>query len=184
VIAHVSNYRPVKRVPAVIEVFARIAARVAARLLLVGDGPELGAALDLARDLGVADRVEALGEQDQVTALLSVSDLFLLPSAQESFGLSALEAMACGVPVVASRVGGLPEVVEHGGTGFLHEPDDIEGMARSGIALLTDDRLHQRCAERGRQVVTERFCADLIVPQYEAFYERLLGSSDASSTTR
>ena len=174
VIVHVSNFRPVKRVRAVIEVFARIAARVPSRLLLVGDGPDLGDALDLARELGVDGRVEALGEQDPVTPLLSISDLFLLPSSQESFGLSALEAMACGVPVVASRVGGLPEVVEHGASGFLHAPDDIDGMAASGIRLLTDERLHGRFAERARRIVTERFCADLIVPQYEAFYERLL----------
>ena len=176
IVAHVSNFRPVKRVKTVIEVFARIAERVSARLLLVGDGPDLGEALERARELGVADRVEALGEQDSVTSLLSIADLFLLPSSQESFGLSALEAMACGVPVVASRVGGLPEVVEHGASGFLHAPDDVEGMAASGIALLTDADLHRRFAERGRSIVTGRFCDSLIVPRYEAFYERLLGA--------
>jgi N-acetyl-alpha-D-glucosaminyl L-malate synthase BshA len=174
VILHMSNFRPVKRAVAVVEVFARIAARVPSRLLLVGDGPDLGEALERARDLGVADRVDALGEQDPVTPLLSIADLFLLPSAQESFGLSALEAMACGVPVVASRVGGLPEVVEHGESGFLHDPEDLPGMADSGVALLTDPALHRRFAERGRWIVTERFCDGLIVPQYEAFYERLL----------
>jgi N-acetyl-alpha-D-glucosaminyl L-malate synthase BshA len=172
-VVHVSNFRPVKRVRAVVAVFARIAARVPSRLLLVGDGPDLSDGLDLARELGIADRVEALGEQDEVTPLLSISDLFLLPSAQESFGLSALEAMACRVPVVASRVGGLPEVVEHGASGFLHDPEDIDGMAASGIALLTDTKMHASFAERGRRVVTGRFCADLIVPQYEAFYDRL-----------
>ena len=151
-----------------------MAAHVPSRLLLVGDGPDLSDALDLARELGVGDSVDALGEQDPVTPLLSVSDLFLLPSAQESFGLSALEAMACGVPVVASNVGGLPEVVEHGTSGFLHSPEDIDGMAANGIALLTNPEMHASFAERGRRVVTERFCADLIVPQYEAFYERLL----------
>lgn len=175
-VVHVSNFRPVKRVRAVVEVFARIAARVPSRLLLVGDGPDLGDALDLARELGIADRVDALGEQDAVTPLLSISDLFLLPSAQESFGLSALEAMACGVPVVASRVGGLPEVVEHGASGFLHAPEDIDGMAASAVTLLADAELHASFAQRGRRIVTERFCADLIVPQYEAFYERLLGA--------
>jgi N-acetyl-alpha-D-glucosaminyl L-malate synthase BshA len=173
-VIHVSNFRPVKRVRTVVEVFARIAAHVPSRLLLVGDGPDLGEALDRARELGVADRVDALGEQDPVTPLLSVSDLFLLPSAQESFGLSALEAMACGVPVVASNVGGLPEVVEQGASGFLHRPDDVEGMAASGIALLTDGDLHGQFARRGRWIVTDRFCDSLIVPKYEAFYERLL----------
>jgi L-malate glycosyltransferase len=173
-ITHVSNFRPVKRVRAVVDVFARIAARVPSRLLLVGDGPDLPDALHYARELDVATRVEAVGEQDAVTPLLSISDLFLLPSSQESFGLSALEAMACGVPVVASRVGGLPEVVEDGASGFLHAPEDIDGMASSGITLLTDEELHGRFASRGRSIVANRFCDTLIVPEYEAFYERLL----------
>jgi L-malate glycosyltransferase len=172
-IIHVSNFRPVKRVDVVVKVFARITARVPARLLLVGDGPDLGKALDTARELGVAGRVEALGEQDQILPLLSVSDLFLLPSEQESFGLAALEAMACEVPVVASRVGGLHEVIDDGETGFLHDLDDVAGMAESGIRLLTDEALHRRFARQGRHTVTSRFCADLIVPRYEAFYESL-----------
>jgi L-malate glycosyltransferase len=175
-VIHVSNFRPVKRVPAVVEVFARIAAKIPARLLLVGDGPDLPQALDMAKSLGVSRQVDALGEQDQIIPLLSVSDLFLLPSAQESFGLAALEAMACEVPVVASRVGGLHEVIDHGVTGFLHEPSDIQGMADSGIALLTDPELHARVAEAGRRSVRQRFCRDLIVPQYEAFYAEILGA--------
>ena len=174
-VIHVSNFRPVKRVSAVVEVFARIAQKVQARLLLVGDGPELAPALDTAKSLGVAKLVDALGEQDQIIPLLSISDLFLLPSAQESFGLAALEAMACEVPVVASRVGGLHEVIDHGVTGFLHEPADIEGMAASGVALLTDPDLHAKVASAGRRSVRKRFCRDLIVPQYEAFYARILG---------
>ena len=175
-VIHVSNFRPVKRVPAVVEVFARIRSRVRARLLLVGDGPDLAPALDTARALGVTKYVEALGEQDQIIPLLSISDLFLLPSAQESFGLAALEAMACEVPVVASRVGGLHEVIDHGVTGFLYEPSDIQGMADSGIALLTDAELHARVATAGRRSVRKRFCRDLIVPQYEAFYAQILGA--------
>lgn len=175
-IIHVSNFRPVKRVPVVVEVFARMAAKVPSRLLLVGDGPDLAQALDLAKSLGVSKLVDALGEQDQIIPLLSVSDLFLLPSAQESFGLAALEAMACDVPVVASRVGGLHEVIDHGVTGFLHEPLDIQGMAESGIALLTDPDLHARVAEAGRRSVRKRFCRDRIVPQYEAFYAEILGA--------
>jgi L-malate glycosyltransferase len=172
-VIHVSNFRPVKRAEAVVEVFARINARVPSRLLLVGDGPDLGKALDAARRLGVAGRIEPLGERDQVLPLLSVSDLFLLPSEQESFGLAALEAMACEVPVVATRVGGLHEVVEHGVNGFLHNVDDIDGMAESGIKLLTDAQLHFQFGQQGRRAVTERFCADLVVPRYEAFYESL-----------
>ncbi|MEP6918164.1 MAG: N-acetyl-alpha-D-glucosaminyl L-malate synthase BshA [Acidobacteriota bacterium] len=173
-VIHLSNFRPVKRAPAVVEIFARIRERISARLLLVGDGPDLGEALDLARSLGVAKHVESLGEQDQILPLLSVSDLFLLPSAQESFGLAALEAMACEVPVVASRVGGLHEVIDHGMTGFLHEPSDLEGMAESSVALLTDPELHARVAAAGRRTVCERFSSDLVVPRYEALYEQLL----------
>ncbi len=169
-----SNFRPVKRVEAVIEVFSRIAAAVPARLLLVGDGPDLGKAIDRAEKLGISERVEALGEQDQVVPLLSISDLFLLPSQQESFGLAALEAMACRVPVVASRVGGLSEVIDHGRTGFLHDVEDLDGMAASGILVLSDPELHAAVAASGRRTVTERFCADLIVPRYETFYMDLL----------
>jgi len=173
-VIHVSNFRPVKRVPAVVQVFARIASRVRARLLLVGDGPDLAAALDEAKALGVTHLVDALGEQDQIIPLLSIADLFLLPSAQESFGLAALEAMACEVPVVASRVGGLHEVIEHGVTGFLHEPSDLDGMASDGIAVLTDAELHARVSSAGRRSVRKRFCRDLIVPQYENFYREVL----------
>ena len=143
-------------------------------VLLVGDGPDLPQALDAARALGVAKDVEALGEQDQTLPLLSIADLFLLPSAQESFGLAALEAMACEVPVVASRVGGLHEVIDHGTTGFLHDVDDLDGMAGSGVALLSDSGLHARVSKAGRRVVRERFCRDLVVPRYERYYERIL----------
>ena len=176
IVLHISNFRPVKRADIVVQVFAKIAARVPSRLVLVGDGPDLEMALDQARALGVADRVEALGEQDQVVPLLSVADMFLLPSAQESFGLAALEAMACEVPVVASNVGGLSEVIEHGRTGFLHALDDVDGMAESGVSLLTDAGLHARMADAGRQAAGHRFCADLVVPQYEAFYAGLVAS--------
>ena len=174
-VLHMSNFRPVKRAEAVVEVFSRIAAAVPARLLLVGDGPDLGKAMDRADALGVGARVEALGEQDQVVPLLSISDLFLLPSQQESFGLAALEAMACRVPVVASSVGGLSEVIEHGRSGFLHDLDDLDGMAASGIRLLSDPELHASVAALGRRTVKERFCADLIVPRYESFYRELIG---------
>jgi glycosyltransferase involved in cell wall biosynthesis len=109
-----------------------------------------------------------------VIPLLSVSDVFLLPSAQESFGLAALEAMACEVPVVASRVGGLTEVIEHGSTGFLHEPSDLDGMAASAISLLTDPVLHHYVAESSCTRVREQFCVDMVVPMYEEFYERVL----------
>ena len=180
-VIHVSNFRPVKRVEVVVGVFARIAARVRARLLLVGDGPDLGKALEAARALGVAEHVEPLGEQDQILPLLSISDLFLLTSRQESFGLAALEAMAAGVPVVASDVGGLGEVIQHGQTGFLHPADDLDGMAQSGIALLSDAALHDRMAHAATRRVRERFCAELVVPEYESLYEELLRSGGGAS---
>jgi N-acetyl-alpha-D-glucosaminyl L-malate synthase BshA len=172
---HVSNFRPVKRAAAVVEIFAAVRREVPARLLMVGDGPDLADATRLARTLGVAADVEVLGEQDQVVQLLSAADVLLLPSAQESFGLAALEAMACEVPVVASRVGGLPEVIEHGVSGFLHPLDDLAGMAQSALRLLTDDALHRRIAQAGRQVAHERYCDSKIVPMYESYYREILG---------
>ena len=154
--------------------FARVRRHLAARLLLVGDGPDVPEAQRLARTLGVADDVEFLGEQEQVVPLLSVSDVFLLPSAQESFGLAALEAMSCEVPVVASRVGGLPEVVEHGVSGFLHAPEDLDGMAASALKLLTDPALHRRMAAAARDTAFEQYCDSRIVPIYEAYYREVL----------
>jgi N-acetyl-alpha-D-glucosaminyl L-malate synthase BshA len=173
-VIHVSNFRPVKRIDAVMEIFARISRAVPARLLLVGDGPELGTAYRLGRELNVSHLVETLGAQEDIIPLLSACDVFLLPSEQESFGLAALEAMACEVPVVASRVGGLPEVIQHGVTGFLHEPADLDGMAASAIALLTDNSLHYRIAETACTHVRERFCVDLVVPRYEQYYRQVL----------
>jgi L-malate glycosyltransferase len=173
-VVHISNFRPVKRVDAVVQVFAKIAETVRCRLLLVGDGPELARALDTARALGVSEHVESLGEQDQILPLLSIADLFILTSRQESFGLAALEAMAAGVPVVASDVGGLHEVIDHGRSGFLHPPDDLEGMAASGRAVLLDPDLHARVAREAVRTVRARFCAELVVPRYEGFYADLL----------
>ena len=166
-----SNFRPVKRVQAVIEIFDRICRSVPAHLLMVGDGPEMDGASRLAHERGLDDRIHFLGEQDQVLPLLSIADVFLLPSAQESFGLAALEAMACEVPVVASNVGGLPEVIDHGRNGFLHPPDDLDGMARSAVALLTDEHLHRQSARpppsrRVRRNSAKRKSS----PLYEAFY--------------
>ena len=179
-VIHVSNFRPVKRVEVVVDIFRRIRERMPARLLLVGDGPDLPAACRRAREYGLSADVEPLGEQELVVPLLSISDLCLLPSSQESFGLAALEAMACEVPVVASRVGGLTEVITHEETGFLYDPDDPESMATSAIQLLTDAPLHQRIAAEGWKVVHERFCAEEIVPRYEAYYEEVLARHAAS----
>jgi N-acetyl-alpha-D-glucosaminyl L-malate synthase BshA len=174
VLIHVSNFRPVKRVTAVVDIFDRVSRHVNAHLLLVGDGPEMNNATWLARQRGIEDRVHFLGEQDQVAQLLSIADVFLLPSAQESFGLAALEAMACEVPVVASRVGGLPEVIDSGVNGFLHPVEDSEAMAQSAIRLLTDDALHARVAAAAYQTVHTKFCGQKIVPLYEQYYEDVL----------
>jgi len=173
-VIHMSNFRPVKRIDSVIEVFARISRRVPARLLLVGDGPDMATAQRLGKALGVTDRMDVLGEQEAVIPLLSVSDLFLLPSAQESFGLAALEAMACEVPVVASAVGGLPEVIVHGESGFLHPPEDLQAMAESAVALLTDPSLHQRTTAVALQRVHTLFCTARVVPMYEAYYRDVI----------
>jgi N-acetyl-alpha-D-glucosaminyl L-malate synthase BshA len=174
IVIHVSNFRPVKRVAAALEVFGRIRSETRARLLMVGDGPDMGEAVQRTRALGLTNGVHFVGEQDQVLPLLSISDVFLLPSAQESFGLAALEAMACEVPVIASRVGGLPEVITHEENGFLHAPDDLEGMARSAVMVLTDERLHRRVAGAARRTVHQRFCDVKIVPIYEAYYQEIL----------
>ena len=177
IVTHVSNFRPVKRVEAVLAIFDRIRRAVPARLLLVGDGPELGTAYRVARELGISDLIDIVGAQEEVVPLLSVSDVFLLPSSQESFGLAALEAMACEVPVVASRVGGLPEVVEHGVSGFLHPPDALDDMAESAISLLTDKARHDRMGKAACARVRDQFCAERVVPMYEACYRELVGSS-------
>jgi N-acetyl-alpha-D-glucosaminyl L-malate synthase BshA len=173
-VIHISNFRPIKRIDAVMEVFARISRAVPARLLLVGDGPELGTAYRLSRELDIAPLVETLGAQEDVIPLLSAADLFLLPSAQESFGLAALEAMACEVPVVASNVGGLPEVIAHGVSGFLRDPGDLDAMAGDAIALLTNPVLHRTIADAARARVRDEFCVDRVVPMYERYYERVL----------
>ena len=173
-VIHVSNFRPVKRVEAVLAIFDRIRRSASSRLLLVGDGPELGRASRLARELGIAHLVEVVGTQEEIVPLLSVSDVFLLPSAQESFGLAALEAMACEVPVVASRVGGLPEVIEDGVTGFLHEPHALDEMAASALEVLADPVRHKAIASAARRRVEEHFCVDRVVPMYEALYAETL----------
>ena len=173
-VIHVSNFRPVKRVSVVIDVFSRVRKLVPSRLLMVGDGPDLVEAQRLAQALNISDSVQFLGEQDRVVPLLSASDVFLLTSAQESFGLAALEAMSCEVPVVASKVGGLPEVIDQGVTGFLHPPDDREGMAHSVARLLLDDRMRRQFGAAAKKVAHARYCDTAIVPMYEAYYRETI----------
>ena len=174
-IVHISNYRPVKRVTDVVRVFARVAAELPARLVLVGDGPDLGQAIDLARELGVLDRVRLIGVVDDVAPYLRGADLLLLPSRNESFGLVALEAQAAGIPVIASDVGGLPEVVQHGVSGYLFPPGDVEGMARRAAAVLRDRPLAERVGRAGAVRAARRFLPERIIPRFEALYRRVLG---------
>jgi N-acetyl-alpha-D-glucosaminyl L-malate synthase BshA len=146
---------------------------------MVGDGPDMNEAVGLCRKYELGNAVRFLGDQEQVVPLLSASDLLLMPSAQESFGLAALEAMACEVPVIASRVGGVPELVEDGVTGFLSAPEDLSGMASTAVRLLTDDRLHRQVAAAARVRAVECFADTKIVPMYEAYYDEILGAGRA-----
>jgi N-acetyl-alpha-D-glucosaminyl L-malate synthase BshA len=173
IVTHISNFRSVKRVDDVVAIFARIAREVPARLLLVGDGPERVRAQETAHAENVADRVSFLGKQNSVAELLSCSDLFLLPSHSESFGLVALEAMACGVPVVTSNVGGLPEVVPAAPGGFMAPVGDVDAMATAALSVLTDAAVWNE-GSRIARAAAERFSVDHIVPRYEACYEDVL----------
>jgi N-acetyl-alpha-D-glucosaminyl L-malate synthase BshA len=174
VVMHVSNFRPVKRVDKVLEIFVRIRQCVNARLVMVGNGPDRAELERSIENQGLSDVVDFLGERHDLVALLSAADLFLLPSSQESFGMAAMEAMACRTPVVASRVGGVPEVIEDGVTGFLCDADDMEGMADRSVALLSDPALRERIGAAAAVVVHTKFCEDVIVPEYEAFYREVL----------
>lgn len=171
---HISNFRPVKRPLDVIEVFYRVLKEVPARLMLVGEGPEMPKVIEKVEELGIRERVMFLGKQDEVAQLISMADLLLLPSQKESFGLVALEAMACGVPTVASNVGGIPEVVVHGETGFLAEIGDVEKLAYHAVHLLKDERLYQQFSKNGIQRVKRYFSGDQIVKQYEEIYHQVI----------
>lgn len=173
VVTHISNFREVKRVKDVVRIFARIRKAMPATLVMIGDGPERGDAEREAEQLGVAESVRFLGRLDRVASILQASDLFLLPSQSESFGLAALEAMACGAPAVASRVGGLPEVIEDGVSGLLELPGSVEAMGRRAVELL----LHPgRYAAMREAAIAQanRFSAERIVPMYEAVYARAM----------
>jgi len=173
VLMHASNFRPVKNIPVVIQTFAEVRRRMRAKLVMVGDGPEKVGAEHLARELGVHRDVLFLGNQDLMEELLPLADVFLLPSSSESFGLVALEALSAEVPVVSSNAGGLPEVVEHGVTGFLHDPQHVAGHVSSVLTLLGDERLRRSMGRRGRKVARERFSADEMVARYVQVYESL-----------
>jgi N-acetyl-alpha-D-glucosaminyl L-malate synthase BshA len=175
VLVHVSNFRALKRTLDVVRIFAAVRTHVPARLHFVGEGPERPAAEALVASLGLAADVRFLGEPADLPTLLQASDVFLLPSQSESFGLAALEAMACGVPVVASDVGGIPEVVVDGVSGFLAPVGDVTRMADATRRLLTDDVLHDRFARAARRFTEEHFRLQPAVDRYEALYRRTLG---------
>jgi N-acetyl-alpha-D-glucosaminyl L-malate synthase BshA len=175
VLLHVSNFRPVKRVLDVVRIFERVAREVDAVLLMVGEGPERSSAQALARRLALGDRLRFLGTQHAIEEIVGLADVFLLPSELESFGLSALEAMARGVPVVGSDAGGLPEVVRHGESGYLLPVGDVEGMAARTIEILKDDERRREMGEAARHRVESLFDAERVVGQYEAVYARVLG---------
>ncbi|MGI9103121.1 MAG: N-acetyl-alpha-D-glucosaminyl L-malate synthase BshA [Terriglobales bacterium] len=173
-LVHLSNFRPVKRIQDVIEIFDLVQKKVPAKLLLIGDGPERSRAEWMAMDKRIHDRIIFLGKQDRVHEKLATADVMLLPSQLESFGLAALEAMACEVVPIGTNVGGMPEVIEHGKTGFLAEVGDVEEMARCAVDLLTDDAKRKQMAREGRTVAQGHFCSTRIIPQYEKFYRQVL----------
>jgi len=174
VVVHVSNFREVKRVPEVVSVFSRILDNnIKAKLLLVGDGPDRQRAEQRCRDLGICNHVRFLGKQDQVEEVLSIADLFLIPSGSETFGLAALEAMSCSVPVVSSNIGGLPEVNVHGETGYLCDLDDIDCMGEFSVKILSDDKLHDQMSKNARKRA-EDFEMCKIISIYEDYYREVL----------
>lgn len=182
VVVHVSNFRKVKRVPEVVSVFAKILeSGIESKLLLVGDGPDRQKAEQQCRDLGICDHVRFLGKLDQVEEVLSIADLFLIPSGSETFGLAALEAMSCSVPVISSNIGGLPEVNVHGKTGYLCDLDDVECMAEYGVKILSDSDLYNRMSENARKHA-ETFNQDVVVKQYESFYKEVSERLKAQSS--
>jgi N-acetyl-alpha-D-glucosaminyl L-malate synthase BshA len=177
ILAHASNFRPLKRVGDVLRIFARVRTEMPAKLLLIGQGPDRIFAQRLAKDLGVEADVHFLGEQEFPERLYACADLFLLPSEQESFGLSALEAMSCGVPVIATRVGGLPELIEDGKTGFLFPVGDVEGMAQAALRLLRDPELRHAMARDARRIACEKYDQERVVDLYEELYRELIAGS-------
>lgn len=175
VIIHVSNFRPVKRVPDVIKAFAGIAEQMPAKLLLVGDGPEMKTVCNLAGELGIRDKILLLGKQERVEELYSLSDLMLLLSEKESFGLVALEAMACGVPCIGTNVGGIPEVIVDGETGYICELGDIRSITDKAVNILSNVELHRKYVVNSMELAERKFSAEQIVAEYENIYYQLVG---------
>ena len=180
-LVHLSNFRPVKRIQDVVEVFARVNRALPAKLMLIGDGPERSDAEYLAREHNIQDRIHFVGKQDNVNELLPLADLMLMPSEMESFGLAALEARACSVPTIGTRVGGVPELIEDGHNGLLFEVGDVEEMSAAAIDLLRDEEQLQDMAKAARKTAQDRFCSSRVIPIYEDYYDRVIART-ASST--
>jgi L-malate glycosyltransferase len=179
ILMHLSNFRPVKRVTDVVEIFALVREKIPAKLVLMGDGPDRGAAEYIVRKKKLSKDVFFLGKQDHVQEKLGLADLFLLPSDSESFGLAALEAMACQVPVVATGVGGLPEVVTHAVDGYLFEPRDVASGAKFAVNILTRPDRGRMMGEMARANARRKYCSNDIIPLYERYYEKVLNASRA-----
>ncbi|MEX1030605.1 MAG: N-acetyl-alpha-D-glucosaminyl L-malate synthase BshA [Paenibacillaceae bacterium] len=177
ILMHISNFRPVKRVADVIDIFARVNEKIPSRLLLVGEGTDLSKICSKVKELGLQNRVSFLGKQDEVAQIISLADIMLLPSEKESFGLVALEAMACGVPTVASNAGGIPELVTHGQTGYLAPVGDTVQMSEYVIKLLSDEALYQSFSQACVQRAQNQFCVEQLTEQYEQIYYRILGQT-------
>ncbi|HEU5339743.1 N-acetyl-alpha-D-glucosaminyl L-malate synthase BshA [Edaphobacter sp.] len=173
-LVHLSNFRPVKRIHDVVEVFARVNRAVPSRLMLIGDGPDRSDAEYLAREHNIQDRIHFVGKQDNVNELLPLADLMLLPSEMESFGLAALEAMACSVPTISTRVGGVPELIDDGRNGLLFPVGDVEAMSTAAITLLRDKHRLETMAKAARKTAQDHFCASRVIPIYEDYYDRVI----------
>jgi N-acetyl-alpha-D-glucosaminyl L-malate synthase BshA len=174
ILMHLSNFRPVKRVCDVIEIFALVREKIPAKLVLMGDGPDRGSADFMVRKKGLTKDVFFLGKQDNVQEKLGLADLFLLPSDEESFGLAALEAMACEVPVIATNVGGLPEVVTHGVDGYLIPPRDVKAGAKYALEILTRPDRGRSMGQQARVNARSKYCSNDVIPQYENYYRSVL----------
>ncbi|HKO11623.1 MAG TPA: N-acetyl-alpha-D-glucosaminyl L-malate synthase BshA [Acidobacteriaceae bacterium] len=179
ILVHLSNFRPVKRTADVVRIFSRVAHEIPAQLLMIGDGPDRSAAEWLAHRKGIHDRVHFLGKQSSVSEILPLCDLLLMPSELESFGLVALEAMACQVPTIATQVGGVPELIEDGVTGRLLPVGDVDGMAGAALELLRDPSRLEEMKDAARRHARGHYCASKILPLYERFYERVLAGTPA-----
>ncbi|MBN2366877.1 MAG: N-acetyl-alpha-D-glucosaminyl L-malate synthase BshA [Calditrichaeota bacterium] len=174
IISHLSNFRPVKRVEDIIEIAFKVKKQLPVKVMMIGDGPDRSKAEMLARDLGIADDICFLGKQEDIYLLLASSDLFLMPSRLESFGLAALEAMSCGVPCITSNTGGLPELVKDGISGFTAEVGDVESMAGYALKILKDDDLRKKMSRSSREYAFQNFHVDKIIPQYLELYRKIL----------